>query len=216
MSESNVYVEARREWNDRYGDLARATRNWQIAAAGLLVGNLVLAAGVVWLAERRVVIPYVVEVDKLGYALAAGPVARDSDVLASDRVVRYHLAAFVRGARSVIADPVALKRNLDQVYAYARGPAVSLLDEYYRALNPFDRAKQATVSVDVQSLLLVSERTWQARWTETSRGLDGVISGKTSWEAVLTVETIPATSEETIYSNPIGLYVVSLSWTRQL
>jgi type IV secretion system protein TrbF len=216
MSESNVYVEARREWNDRYGDLSRATRNWQITAAALLAVNLVLAAGVVWLAERRVVIPYVVEVDKLGYALAAGPALRDSDVLSSDRVLRYHLAAFVRGARSVIADPVALKRNLDQVYAYARGPAVSLLDEYYRAANPFERAKQTTVSVDVQSLLLVSERTWQVRWTETSRGLDGVVSGKTAWEAVLTVETVPPTSEETLLANPIGLYVVSLSWTRQL
>ena len=216
MSDSNVYIEARREWNDRYADLARATRNWQIVAAAALALDLVLGGGVVWLAQRRVVVPYVVEVDKLGYAVAAGPAERAGDVLSSDRVVRYHLAAFVRGARSVIADPVALKRTLDQVYACARGAAVSFLDDHYRSSNPFQQAKKATVSVDIQSLLLVSERTWQVRWTETSRALDGTLVGKTSWEAVLSVETIPPTSDEAILANPIGLYVVSLSWTRQL
>ena len=33
MSDSNPYLEARREWNDRYADLSRATRNWQLVAA---------------------------------------------------------------------------------------------------------------------------------------------------------------------------------------
>ncbi|MGH7857164.1 MAG: VirB8/TrbF family protein, partial [Candidatus Binatia bacterium] len=88
MSDSNVYIEARREWNDRYADLSRATRNWQIAAAAALALDLILAGGVVWLAQRRVVIPYVVEVDKLGYAVAAGPAVRDPQVLSSERVVR--------------------------------------------------------------------------------------------------------------------------------
>jgi type IV secretion system protein VirB5 len=216
VSDTNPYLEARREWNDRYADLSRATRNWQIVAAAALAADLILASGIVWLAERRVVVPYVVAVDKLGYALAAGAAKREDEALAADKVVRYHLAAFIRGARSVIADPVALKRTLDQVYAYARGPAVSVLDGYYRASNPFEQAKKTTVSVDVQSLLLLSERTWQVRWTEMSRSLDGSLAGRTAWEAVLTVETIPPASDEAMLANPTGLYVVGLSWTRQL
>jgi type IV secretion system protein VirB5 len=216
LSDTNPYLEARREWNDRYADLSRSTRNWQIVAAAALAADLILAAGTVWLAERRVVVPYVVAVDKLGYALAAGAAKRDDEALASAKVVRYHLAAFIRGARSVIADPVALKRTLDQVYAYARGPAVSVLDSYYRGSNPFEQAKKTTVSVDVQALLLLSERTWQIRWTETSRSLDGSLAGKTAWEGVLTVETMPPASDEAMLANPTGLYVVGLSWTRQL
>lgn len=216
MSDSNPYLEARREWNDRYADLSRATRNWQLVAAGALVADLILAGGAVWLAERRVVIPYVVEVDKLGLAVAAGPAARDPEALSSEKLARYQLAAFVRSARSVIADPVALKRALDQVYAYARGAAITYLDDYYRSSNPFEHAKKMTVAVDVQSLLPLSERTWQIRWTETTRGLDGAVSAKSAWEAVVTVETVSPTSEEVLLSNPLGLYVVNLSWTRQL
>ena len=65
----NPYVEARREWDERYADLVLGKRNWQIASGGLLALSLILASGVVWLTTRSRFIPYVVEVDKLGYAL---------------------------------------------------------------------------------------------------------------------------------------------------
>ncbi len=66
---NNLYVEARREWDERYADLVLGKRNWQIAAGGLLILSLILAAGFVWISNRSRYIPYVVEVDKLGYAL---------------------------------------------------------------------------------------------------------------------------------------------------
>jgi type IV secretion system protein VirB5 len=66
---SNLYIEARREWDERYADLVLGKRNWQIAAGGLLVLSLILAGGMVWLGGRSRYVPYVVEVDKLGYAL---------------------------------------------------------------------------------------------------------------------------------------------------
>ena len=67
--ESNLYLEARREWDERYADLVLGKRNWQIAASGLMLLSLILASGLVWLGNRSRYIPYVVEVDKLGYAL---------------------------------------------------------------------------------------------------------------------------------------------------
>ena len=80
--ESNPYLEARREWDERYADLVLGKRNWQIAAGGLLLLSLILASGIVSLCNRSRYIPYVVEVDELGYALDgsatpyAGGVAR--------------------------------------------------------------------------------------------------------------------------------------------
>ncbi len=67
--ESNPYLEARREWDERYADLVLGKRNWQIAAGGLLLLSLILASGVVRLGNHSRYIPYFVEVDKLGYAL---------------------------------------------------------------------------------------------------------------------------------------------------
>jgi type IV secretory pathway TrbF-like protein len=104
--ESNPYLEARREWDERYADLVLGKRNWQIAAGGLMLLSLILASDIVWLGNHSRYIPYVVEVDMLRYALTMAqpltPVAL-SDV--TGRMERYEVAAFIREARSVTSDP---------------------------------------------------------------------------------------------------------------
>src|SRR5438094_9715232 len=86
MSESNPYVEARREWNDRYLDLARERRLWQIIAGAQLIVLLIVVTGFVWLSLQHKVVPYVVEVDSLGAALAVKP-ADNGTHPADERVV---------------------------------------------------------------------------------------------------------------------------------
>jgi len=78
-----------------------------------------------------------------------------------------------------------MKRGLEQVYAYLRGPARTVLDEYYRTHNPFEIVKTYTVQPTVTSLLPLSDHSWQVRWTEEQRGRDGTLLGKSQWEAVL-------------------------------
>ena len=50
--EGSVYLKARQEWDARYADLVLGKRNWQIAAAGLLLATIILAAGMLWLSSR--------------------------------------------------------------------------------------------------------------------------------------------------------------------
>src|SRR5271156_5408180 len=189
--ESNVYLEARREWDERYADLVLGKRNWQIAAGGLLVLGLILASGMVWLSERSRYIPYVVEVDKLGYALTVPqpltPVALP-DVTA--RMERYEVAAFIRDARSVTSDPQVEHQTLNALLAHARGAADRFLDAYFHsdefAHNPFKIAEKKTVSVQIDSILQLSAHSYQVRWTEVQHDLNGIaISAPTHWEAVL-------------------------------
>jgi len=165
MKDLNPYVEARREWNDRYLDLVRARRWWQVAAVSELALVFTLSGGLVALSLQHKTVPYVVEVDALGTAVAVKP-AEASGHPSDERIVRYQLAAFIRGARAVMTDRAAMKRSFEQVYAYARGPARVFLDDHYRANNPFETAKTYTVFPAVSSLLQVSDRSWQIRWSE--------------------------------------------------
>src|SRR5438105_11848738 len=215
MKDSKRYVKARREWNDRYLDLPSARRWWQLAAIAELALVGVLASGLVALSLQHKTVPYIVEVDALGAATAVKP-ADASGRPTDERVVRYQLAAFVRGARAVMTDRAAMKRGLDQVYAYTRGSARVFLDDHYRANNPFEIAKTYTILPAVTSLLQLSERSWQVRWNEEQRGLDGTLLGKSTWEAVLAVETVPPTAADAIQMNPFGLYVREIRWTKQL
>jgi hypothetical protein len=100
--EGSVYLKARQEWDERYADLVLGKRNWQITA-GMMAITLVLAFGMVWVSTRSKFVPYVVEVDKLGYAIGApSALTENTTRISTDRMVRYELAAFIRNAREVI------------------------------------------------------------------------------------------------------------------
>lgn len=112
--EGEFYLQARREWDERYGDLVLGKRNWQIASAALMLLSLVLALGIVWQSARTKVIPYVVEVDKLGYAITIPTALGASNTPATaERMKRYEIAAFIRNARSVCSDPVVEQNMLN-------------------------------------------------------------------------------------------------------
>ena len=141
---ANPYLEAHREWDERYADLVLGKRNWQIAAGGLLAVSLILAGGIVWLSTRSRYVPYVVEVDKLGYALTVPQRLTPTSVPdVTTRIERYELAAFVHNARAVSSDPQVEQQMLNSLLAHARGAADRFLDAYYHsdnfAHNPFKR-----------------------------------------------------------------------------
>ena len=218
---ANPYVEARREWDERYADLVLGKRNWQIAAGGLLALSLILAIGIVWLASRSRYVPYVVEVDKLGYALTVPqPLTAASVPDVTARMERYEVAAFIRDVRSVSSDTQVEQEMLSSLLAHARGAADRFLDEYFHsedfAHNPFKIAQHQTVTIQIDSILSLSARSYQVRWAETAHDLNGVTLGApTHWEAVLQTQVVPPNSDDTIVSNPLGFYVTQISWTQQ-
>jgi type IV secretion system protein VirB5 len=218
---ANSYVEARREWDERYADLVLGKRNWQIAAGGLLAATLILAGGVVWQATRSRYIPYIVEVDKLGFALTVPqPLNASATPDAEARIQRYEIATFIRNARSVSSDPQVEQQQLNSLLAHARGAADHFLDSYYHSdgftHNPFKLAQKQTVTVQIDSILQISKQSYQVRWTEITRDLNEVnLGAPTYWEAQLETQVIPPNSADTIVSNPLGLFVTQISWTQQ-
>lgn len=206
------YVSARREWNERYGDYVARARNWRWAACAALVVALVLAIGVVWQAAQSKVVPYVVEVDKLGDAVA---VARADRAAPADvRVVKAQLAAWIVDVRSISSDPLAQKAALSRAYALTAATATTFLNDYYRQHAPFGQPRTAAVSVD--AVLPISNQTYQIQWTEGARDLQGRDIGTTHWLASVTVAFDPPSDERGILTNPLGLYMTGISWTQRL
>jgi type IV secretion system protein VirB5 len=217
---ANPYVQGWREWDERYADLVVGKRNWQLAAGGLLIMGLILAGGMVWLSGRSKYIPYVVEVDRLGYGLTvAQPLTPASVPDVTARMERYEVATFIREAREVSSDPQVEQQQLNSLLAHARGAADRFLDEYYHvdtAHNPFQIAQKQTVSVQIDSILRLSPKSYQVRWTEQTRDLNGAAIGAPNhWEAQLQTEITPPASDDAIISNPLGFYVDQINWTEQ-
>ena len=221
MAVANSYAEGWRAWDERYADLVVGKRNWQLAAGGLLVVSIILAAGLVWLSSRSRYVVYAVEVDKLGYALTqAQPLTPAAAPDMIDRIKRYEVASFIRHARTVSSDAQVEQQQLNALLAHARGAADRFLDEYYHsdnaAHNPFRIAQKETVSVQIDSILQLSPKSYDVRWTEVRRDLNGAALGEPAhWEAELETEIVPPREADTIVSNPLGFFVDRISWTEQ-
>jgi type IV secretion system protein VirB5 len=164
---------------------------------------------------------YAVEVDKLGYALTqAQPLSPAAAPDVVDRIERYEVASFIHRARSVSSDPQVEQQTLDSLLAHIRGAADRFLNEYYHsdgaAHNPFEIAQKQTVSVQIDSILKLSAKSYQVRWTEVRRDLNGAAAGTpTHWEGQLQTEIVPPRDGASIVSNPLGFYVTSITWTEQ-
>jgi type IV secretion system protein TrbF len=220
---ASAYTEAWKPWDDRFADHVIARRNWQLAFGAMVLVTLALAVAVVWLSSRVRYVAYVVEVDKLGYALAqAQPLAPTSGPANEmiQRMERYEIAEYVRQARRVSNDNAVEQQAIDNVLAHTvrQSAADHLLDDYYHQPehNPFVRAQKTTVTVQIESILPLSSKTWQVRWEEDQRDLHGAAAGgPTHWEAQLQTTLVPPNDSDSIVSNPLGFYVTQISWTEQ-
>ncbi len=212
--------EPRQLFRDRYRELERTTRNWQYAAAGTTVIALMLAAGIIYLAARSRYIPYVVTLDRQGFALTApGATSVAEPLLGQNRIIRYEIAGFIRDAREVVGDPLAETEILNRVKARSGNATLHYLDHWYNdnghVHDPFKLAKDKRVTVDIDSILKLSAETYQVRWTERDWSLAGDPEGESHWECVLEAALNPPAEISATFINPLGFTVSEISWTEQ-
>jgi type IV secretion system protein VirB5 len=213
---TNPYLNARREWNERYGSYIAQAAAWRLTAIVSLCIAAVAVAGVVYMGSQSRIVPYVVQVDKLGTTLAIGRADQAAPV--DSRVMRATLAHWINNVRSVYVDAAAERAVLKEAYATVnrRGPAYNALNEYFRANDPFERAKQETVSVEVLSVLPLTDSTWRVEWREDRRGRDGNLASQQQMQATVTVIVSPPTDDSAALLNPLGIFVNAFNWSPRL
>jgi|SRR5579884_1250287 len=216
VASHNPYLAARREWDERYGDLISRARNWRVVAVICAATALFETCGMIALALRAKVIPYIVAVDSLGRVAASGMAEQAS--VADDRIRRAALFQWIGDLRSVMIDGVAQRKAIDRVYSYIAGgsPAQTFVSEFYRNDPPQKRALTETVSVDVQSVLPTSDQTYEIEWVETVRDLQGQIKSQDRWKGAFTIVVHPPEDERLLRVNPLGIFVTNASWSKVL
>lgn len=215
-SANNPYLAARMEWNERYGSYIRTARVWQAVGLISLTMATIGFGFALYQSTQVKLVPYIVEVDKLGTPAIGGFPAQIE--YADERVVRSMLGAWIASLRSVSPDTVVAKGYIDRVYAMLRQADVATqkINNFYRTNSPFDRAQSRTVSVEVTSIVPLSEESYQIDWTEIERDRKGKELQTKRWRGVATVTLSPPQDEAIIRLNPIGLYLKDFDWTAQL
>jgi type IV secretion system protein VirB5 len=212
----NPYLAARQEWNERYGSYVKAAAAWRIVGVTGMLLAVISTSYALYQSSQVKLVPYIVEVDRLGTAVSAG--FPQQIEYADARVVRATLGNFVSNFRSVTPDAVVQKGYIDRTYAMLRtsDPATEKINGWFRSNSPFEKARAATVAVEVNNIVPLSNQSYQVDWTEYERDRKGKETGVRRFRAIATVVLTPPQDEAVIRLNPIGLYIRDLDWTAQL
>lgn len=207
------YQAAQQLWDERIGSSRVQAKNWRLMALGTLALAFVMTSGLLWLSTRSIVTPYIVEVDTQGSVRAVGPAIEV--YRPTDAQIDYHLSRFLRNVRSIPIDPIVLRNDWLEAYDYATDRGAAALNDYARVKDPFANVGRLSVAVEVTSVVRASENSFQLRWIERTYS-NGALSSTERWTAILSIVLQPPKDIARIRKNPLGIYVESLDWSREL
>lgn len=217
------YTNSKQIWNTHTGSIIASRGYWQIVGVLCLLITLCAIAGVVYIGSQTKFIPYVVEVDKLGQSMAVAPASKAKKV--DQRVVRSNLSQWISSIRMVTPDIALQRKAILGVYAHLcpRDPATLKANEWLNSSEdqtPFNKAKKKTVYVQIDSVIAQTSDTWQVDWTEMERDRHGKMLRKPISMRALIIAYVtppaPATTEQQIRENPLGLFIKDFNWSEQL
>jgi type IV secretion system protein VirB5 len=218
---SNPYLAARRSWNEHVGALVTQRQTWQFIGIFSLLITLVAVAGLIQIGSQSRFIPYVVQVDKLGQTITAGPVSASHK--ADPRILHAALSEWIACARMVTPDVALQRKCVFKTYSMLapNDPSTPKMNEWLNGnpeSSPFKRATRELVSVEIKTALAQTPDTWQVEWVETTRDRQGTLTGApVNWRALVTTYTAEVTAEitdEQLRNNPLSIYVRDFSWSR--
>jgi type IV secretion system protein VirB5 len=205
------YQKAAQVWDERIGASAAQAANWRVMAFGASIVSLCLAGGMIWLSSQSRVTPYVVEVDTQGQVRAVAPASETYQP--SEAQMSWFLARFITNVRSLSIDPVLVRQNWLDAYAFATDRATQALNAQAQQNDPFAGIGERSVTVSVTSVVRASPRSFQVKWREQTY-LRGLPDKVTHWTAILSVQQSLPKREDVLRQNPLGLYVTDLSWSQ--
>ncbi|MBI1220780.1 MAG: conjugal transfer protein TrbF [Rhodobacteraceae bacterium] len=207
------YQRAAQVWDDRIGSARVQAKNWRWMAFGSLALSAGLAAALVWQSLNGSIVPWVVQVDKLGAAQAVAPAT--AGYKPTDPQIAWYLARFIEEVRSIPADPVIVRQNWLSAYDFTTTAGAQALSDYARANDPFQKVGKEQISVDVSSVIRASPTSFQVAWVE-KHYRDGSLAATQRWSAIVTVAVQTPRDADTLRKNPLGIYVTAINWSKEL
>jgi len=218
----NPFFNARRFLNDREKMFLSSRFGWMVMGILSLIIAMGAVAGSLYIAQQSKFVPYVVQVDKLGQAVAVSRADRAGKV--DSRVVHATLASWITDARMVTPDVALQREAIFRVYAHlnTNDAATMKMNSWLNGTpesTPFQRAAKVTVTTEIISCIAQTAETWQVDWVEIIHDRQGSLIGRDRMRALVTVYAVPPTadtSEDQIRKNPLGIYVRDFNWAKQM
>ena len=220
QEQENPYLSARKEYGDRYGSSVKDAARWRQISFFTLMLSVAFGGMMMWMSSQNKVIPYIVQVDKQGYAVAIK--SSEQGAVADTRVIVATLGGFFVNFKTVITDMSSQKRMVNDVYSYlAKGSAAeTFVSHYYQEHNPFvatqDRNRN-TIQVEIRSIVRSgsNDKSWQVLWSEEKLE-QGTIIERTDWRAIVSIAVSPVRELSEVLQNPLGIFITDINMAQDL
>lgn len=207
------YQKAAQVWDERIGSARVQAKNWRTMAFGSLILSAGFAGALVIQSARGTVVPWVVQIDKLGQAQSIEPAT--ADYRPTDPQIAWHLGRFIEQVRSIPADPIVVRQNWLRAYEWTTDRGAGALNDYARTNDPFAKVGTQQIAVDVSSVIRASPDSFRVAWTERQFE-NGSLASTQRWTAILTIALQPPRDAERLKANPLGIYVNAINWSREM
>ena len=207
------YQKAAQVWDERIGSARLQARNWRTMAFGSLILSAGFAAALVWQSARGTVVPWVVQVDRLGQAQTVAPAV--ADYRPTDAEIAFPLGRFIEQVRAIPADPIIVRQNWLRAYEWTTDRGAAALNDYARSNDPFTKVGKQQIAVEVSSVIRASNDSFRVAWTERHYE-NGQLSTTERWTAILTIVIQSPRDAERLRANPLGIYVNAINWSREM
>jgi len=213
--EDNIYIRGRAAWNDMYGSALDRTRKYRYTCIILASALLISVICISYIGSQSKIQPYVVEVGQGGNILGVAVPAQRNDL--STKIVQYFIEQFVINLRSITGDNIVEKKNMAEVYASINtspsSNALRVVKSYIENNNPFVLNSKQTKQIQIQSIMPISDKTYQISWNEISRTLEGTVITNDAYTGQFTYQTGDVDSSNYQY-NPFGIYITDITWSK--
>jgi type IV secretion system protein VirB5 len=193
-------------------DKMKETRWWRgIVGAGVLILSFVNFCFFVYAVRQQKTVPVLINVMPSGESQYLGEVRQSGVLQVPEAAILFQVRKFITNLRSISTDYQVVYNNIDECYVMITSAYAPILTRMLRDSSPFDLVGKVRRTVEVESALNITARSYQIDWIEAT--IDSSSSRKTArMRALVTIQLIPAT-DATIKKNPLGIYIENCEMT---
>jgi|SRR5699024_5976297 len=204
------YQKAADAWDKRIGSSRVSARNWRVCAFGAIAVAVVAVVGLITVSMKSHVETYVVRVDKSGEPTRVQLAGNQYQPTKAE--VAFFLGRWVRNVRGKPADAVVMKKRWMDAYNFLTTNAANKLNAYAAKAKPLANIGKDTRTVHINHVIQKSPQSYQVEWTERVYK-ESALTATHRYTGLFTIKIESPTTQQMVYTNPLGIYITDLSWS---
>jgi len=210
IAEKNIWMSSKKRHIDVYNELAFSVAQWRLATFTMMILLVFSVLSNFSLAKSVKVQPYVIQVDQHGYAI---PIKQIDPSGIDERVISAQIGSFIINSRVRVLDPATQLVYSQNSYksVAAESSAARLLNVYYTQSPPV--SARYSVSVKILSVEALTNKSYQASWTETVHVAEGS-DEEFGFLGTFSMAVSPPDDFARLMDNPLGIYITDYNIIR--